>query len=325
MIRSVIKGVGGYLPEKIMTNHDLEAIVATNHDWIVQRTGIEQRHMAAEGQGTSDLAVEAATKALSHAGLKADDIDCVIVATTTPDYTFPATAAVVQAKLGMRVGTVAFDVQAVCSGFLYALTVANSLIVSGQYKRCLVIGAETMTRILDWTDRTTCVLFGDGAGAVVLEAKQGNGTIDDIGIISTHLHSDGANKDLLYTTGGASTSEQVGKIFMLGRDVYKHAVHRLSEVVDEVLTTNKIDKSDISWLVPHQANKRIIESTAEKLDMPMDRVILTIAEHGNTSAASVPLALARAVEENRFKSGDLLLLEAMGAGLTWGAALVRWE
>lgn len=325
MIRSVIKGVGGYLPEKVVSNHELEKTVNTNHDWIVQRTGIEQRHMAAEGQGTSDLAYEASVKALKHAGLTADDIDCIIVATTTPDYTFPATAAVLQAKLGVRVGAVAFDVQAVCSGFLYALTVANSLIVSGQYKRCLVVGAEVMTRLLDWNDRTTCVLFGDGAGAVILEAEEGKGTLDDFGILSTHLHSDGANKDLLYTTGGASTSDQVGKIFMMGRDVYKHAVNRLAEVVDEVLTTNNIGKSDIAWLVPHQANKRIIESTAEKLEMPMDRVILTVGKHGNTSAASVPLALAHAVEANLFKPGDLLLLEAMGAGLTWGAALVRWK
>lgn len=325
MIRSVITGVGGYLPEKIVTNHDLEAIINTNNDWIVQRTGIEQRHVAADDQATSDLAYEASIKALKNANLSAEDIDCVIVATTTPDYTFPATAAVLQDKLSMRMGTVAFDVQAVCSGFLYALTVANSLIVSGQYKRCLVVGAEIMTRLLDWNDRTTCVLFGDGAGAVVLEAETGNGTLEDFGILSTHLHSDGSNKDLLYTTGGAGTTGVSGKIFMLGRDVYKHAVNRLAEVVDEVLVTNKISKSDITWLVPHQANKRIIESTAEKLEMPMDRVVLTVGKHGNTSAASVPLALAHAAESNQFKSGDLLLLEAMGAGLTWGAALVRWK
>ncbi len=324
MIRAIIKGVGGYLPEKIVTNEDLEKTVETSSDWIIQRTGIEQRHMAADDQSTSDLAVEAAKKALANAKLSADDIDCVIVATTTPDLTFPATAASVQAKLGMRTGAIAFDVQAVCSGFLYALTVGNSFVVSGQAKRVLVIGAEVMTRLLDWTDRTTCVLFGDGAGAVILEAAEGQGTTADRGILSTHLHSDGANQGLLYTTGGPGTSGIAGKLTMQGKEVFRHAVQRLAEVADEALTANNMAKTDVTWLVPHQANKRIIEATADKLALPTDRVILTIAKHGNTSAASVPLALAHGVENNLFKPGDVLLLEAMGAGLTWGAAMVRW-
>ena len=324
MIRSVVKGVGGYLPEKVVTNDDLSKIIETDNAWIVQRTGIEQRHVAADDQSTSDLAVEAAKKALANAGMTAEDLDCVIIATTTPDLTFPATAAAVQAKLGMKVGTIAFDVQAVCSGFLYALTVANSFIVSGQCKRALVVGAEVMTRILDWQDRTTCVLFGDGAGAMILEAAEGEGTVNDRGILSTHIHSDGANKDLLYTTGGAGTSGISGKISMQGREVFKHAVQRLAEVVDETLEYNKLEKSDITWLVPHQANKRIIEATGEKMGLPAERVILTVGKHANTSAASVPLAMAHGVENNLFKPGDLLLLEAMGAGLTWGAALLRW-
>jgi len=324
MIRAVIKGAGGYLPEKVLTNQDLEKIVETNSEWIIQRTGIEQRHVAAEGQATSDLATEAAKKALANAGIEAADLDAVIVATTTPDLTFPATAAAVQAKLGMRIGTMAFDVQAVCSGFLYALTVGNSFIVSGQAKKVLVIGAEVMTRLLDWNDRTTCVLFGDGAGAVVLEATAGKGDVSDRGILSTHLHSDGSNQDILYTTGGPGTNGQAGKLVMQGREVFRHAVVRLAEVADEALKANNIDKSALNWLVPHQANTRIIEATADKLGLPMDRVVLTIAKHGNTSAASVPLALAHAVENKLFKPGDLLLLEAMGAGLTWGAALVRW-
>lgn len=319
MKRGRITGVGGYLPEKIVTNHDLATKIETNHDWIVQRTGIEQRHVAADDQKTSDLAIEAAKKALKNAGIQADQLDGVIVATTTPDYTFPAVAVTVQAKLGMKVGTVAFDVQAVCSGFIYALAVANNFIATGQMQRILVIGAETMTRLLDWNDRTTSILFGDGAGAVVLEVSD-----DDRGILSTHLHSDGTQQDLLYTSGGASSNGQAGKIMMEGREVFRHAVQRLAEVVDETLAANKLDKSDITWLVPHQANKRIIDSTAEKLGLPAERVVLTVGKHGNTSAASVPLALAHGVEQGLFKPNDLLLLEAMGAGLTWGAALVRW-
>jgi 3-oxoacyl-[acyl-carrier-protein] synthase-3 len=324
MTRAVIRGVGGYLPERIVTNADLEKTVSTNHDWIVQRTGIHQRHIADKSQATSDLAVFAAQNALKNAGIDATELDAVIVATTTPDRTFPATAVRVQAKLGMRAGTIAFDVQAVCSGFLYALTVGNNFIITGQAKRVLIIGAETMSRILDWNDRGTCVLFGDGAGAVVLTAQEGTGRITDAGILSTHLHADGANEDLLYTSGGPSTTGTAGVIKMEGRDVFRHAVQRLAEVVDETLAANGLDKSAINWLVPHQANKRIIDATGEKLNLPPERVILTIANHGNTSAASVPLALSHGVENALFKPGDLLLLEAMGAGLTWGAALVRW-
>jgi 3-oxoacyl-[acyl-carrier-protein] synthase-3 len=320
----VIRGVGGYLPEQIVTNSDLEKRIDTNSEWIIQRTGIEQRHFAAEGQFTSDLAIEAARKALKKAGLEAKDIDGIIVATTTPDYTFPAVAVKVQASLGLSAGTFAFDIQAVCSGFLYALSVANNFIITGQTQRMLVIGAETMSRLLNWEDRTTCVLFGDGAGAVILEATQGAGLITDRGILSTHLHSDGTQQDLLYTDGGPSSTGQSGHIVMQGRDVFRHAVQRLAEVVDETLHVHHLDKSAITWLVPHQANKRIIDATAEKLGMSSDSVILTVAKHGNTSAASVPLALAHGVEKNLFKSGDLLLLEAMGAGLTWGSALIRW-
>lgn len=319
MKRARIIGVGGYLPEKIVTNHDLAEKLDTSHEWIVQRTGIQQRHVASEGQTTSDLAFRAAEKALTHAGLNAKDLDGIIVATTTPDFTFPATAVTVQSLLGMNPATMAFDVQAVCSGFIYALTVANNFIATGQYKRILVIGAETMTRILDWNDRGTAILFGDGAGAAILETSS-----DDSGILSTHLHADGYQQKLLKTTGGPSFNGQAGTIFMEGREVFRHAVQRLAEVVDETLAHNSLDKSDIDWLVPHQANKRIIDATAEKLGLSSDRVILTVDKHANTSAASVPLALADAVENNRFKKGDVLLLEAMGAGLTWGAALVRW-
>mgnify|MGYP000848252969 CR=1 FL=1 len=319
MKRGRIIGVGGYLPDRVVTNHDLEKKIETSHDWIVQRTGIEQRHVAADGQTTSDLAVRAAKKALENARISADNLDAVIVATTTPDYTFPATAVTVQASLGMRVGTAAFDVQAVCSGFVYALAVANNFIAGGQMQRVLVIGAETMTRLLDWNDRTTAILFGDGAGAVVLEACE-----DGRGVLSTHLHADGTQQALLHTTGGPSLNGQSGTMFMEGREVFRHAVQRLAEVVDETLAANSLDKSAITWLVPHQANKRIIDATAEKLGLSSDHVVLTIAKHGNTSAASVPLALAHGVEQGLFKPGDLLLLEAMGAGLTWGAALVRW-
>jgi 3-oxoacyl-[acyl-carrier-protein] synthase-3 len=324
--RARIAGCGGYLPQQILTNADLaERGVDTNDEWIVQRTGIKQRHIAAEGEKTSDLAIAAARNALAHAGITdLSTIDGVIVATTTPDKTFPATAVFVQAALGLRVGTFAFDVQAVCSGFIYALTVANSFIVSGQAKRMLVIGAETMTRLLDWNDRTTCVLFGDGAGAVVLEAIAGEGTSADTGILSSHIHTDGYNHALLETTGGVSHNQNVGVLTMAGREVFKHAVQRLAEVVEDTLKANNMQKSDIDFLVPHQANLRIIEATGEKLGLSPEQVVITVANHGNTSAASVPLALAHAAHQNKFKKGDLLLLEAMGAGLTWGATLLRW-
>jgi 3-oxoacyl-[acyl-carrier-protein] synthase-3 len=325
-VRARIAGCGGYLPNTIVTNDDIaKRGVDTNDEWIVQRTGIKQRHFAAEGETTSMLAIEAAKIALQNAGVSdPTTIDGIIIATTTPDKTFPATAVLVQSALGMKAGSFAFDVQAVCSGFLYALAVANNFIAGGQAKRMLVIGAETMSRILNWDDRGTCVLFGDGAGAVVLESVDGQGTIADQGILSTHLHADGANSALLETTGGVSSNQQTGVLTMEGREVFKHAVQRLAEVVEETLEANGLEKSAIDWLVPHQANKRIIEATGEKLGLPSERVVLTIADHGNTSAASVPLALYETAKQNKFKPGDLLLLEAMGAGLTWGAALVRW-
>ncbi len=324
-IRARIAGCGGHLPEKILTNAELATRIDTSDEWIVQRTGIKQRHIAADGETTSMLAVAAAKKAMANAGITdAATIDGIVLATTTPDKTFPATAVLVQAALGMKPGSFAFDVQAVCTGFIYALTVANNFIITGQAKRMLVIGAETMSRLINWNDRGTCILFGDGAGAVILDAVAGQGTIADQGILSTHLHADGTTSALLETTGGVSSNQQVGILTMEGREVFKHAVHRLAEVVETALQANNLDKSAIDWLVPHQANKRIIEATGEKLGLPPERVILTVGEHGNTSAASVPLALAHAAAENKFKVGDLLLLEAMGGGLTWGAVLVRW-
>lgn len=324
-IRARIAGCGSALPKTVVTNTELaQRGIDTSDEWIVQRTGIRQRYMAGEGETTSSLAIAAAQDALANAGIDASTIDGVIVATTTPDKTFPATAVFVQAGLGIPAGTFAFDVQAVCSGFIYALTVADNFIKSGQAKRMVVIGAETMTRLLNWDDRGTCVLFGDGAGAVVLEAIDGKGTVEDQGIISTHLHTDGYNTSILETTGGVSTTQNVGVLTMAGKEVFKHAVTRLAEVVEETLQANNLDRTAIDWLVPHQANQRIIEATGEKLGLPTERVILTVGEHANTSAASIPLALAHAAKQNKFRKGDLLLLEAMGAGLTWGAALVRW-
>lgn len=319
-IRSVIKGCGSYLPEKIMTNADLEKIVDTDDEWIVKRTGIKQRHIAAEGQLTSDMALAAARKALADAKLDVKDIDGIILATTTPDNTFPATAVKVQAVLGMTHGF-AFDVQAVCSGFVYALRTADNMIRIGQAKNLLVIGAEKFSSILDWTDRTTCVLFGDGAGAFVLQANESD---DNRGILSTHIHSDGRYHDMLYVNGGPALNRETGVVLMEGREVFKHAVQNLSDVVDEVLEHNKIDASQIDWLVPHQANARIIEGTAKKLNMSMDKVVMTVAKHGNTSAASIPLAFCDAYERGCFKKNDLILIEAMGAGFTWGAALIRF-
>ncbi len=319
MVQSIIKGVGAYLPEKIVTNADLVQKVDTSDEWIVQRTGIKQRHIASDGQKTSDLAFEAAIKALERAELKVSELDAIIVATTTPDQIFPSTAAILQSKLDMPASGFAFDVQAVCSGFVYALSVADNFIRCGQAKNILVVGAEVMSQILDWNDRSTCVLFGDGAGAVILSAEEG-----ERGILSTHLHSEGQKADILYTDGGICMPKKHGVIKMNGRDVFKNAVQRLAEVVDETLQKNNLKKEDIDWLVPHQANSRIIESTAKKLNLPMEKVILTVGEHANTSAASVPLALSHGVENNLFQPGDLLLLEVMGAGLTWGSALIRW-
>ncbi|MCB1532464.1 MAG: ketoacyl-ACP synthase III [Alphaproteobacteria bacterium] len=323
-MRSIIRGTGAYLPEKILTNHDLEKMVETSDEWIQQRSGIKQRHIAAEGQSTGDMAIEAARMAIANSGIAPGDIDAVIVATTTPDQTFPAVAVKVQAALGLPPG-IAFDVQAVCTGFVYAMSVANNFIVTGQAKRVLVIGAEKMSSILDWNDRTTCVLFGDGAGAVVLEADEGGaGDISDRGILSSHLYANGAQRDLLYTDGGASTTGAAGHIVMHGREVFKYAVQYMADVVNEALESNGITAQDVDWLVPHQANSRIIEGTAKKLNLPMDQVVLTVGEHGNTSAASIPLALHSAVADGRIQRGQLLLLEAMGGGLTWGAVLARF-
>lgn len=324
MIRSVIVGTGSYLPDRIVTNKDLESIVETTDEWIVQRSGIRERRLAADDQPTSDLAIRAAKRALEASGLQPSDIDAVIVATTTPDQTFPSVAVKVQVGLGMNAGGMAFDVQAVCTGFVYALSVADNFVRLGQVKRILVIGAEKMSSILNWSDRTTCVLFGDGAGAVILEASEEAGSKDDQGILSTHLHANGLLNDILYTDGGPSTTGQAGKIVMQGKEVFKNAVNLMAEVVEETLTFNGITSADIDWLVPHQANIRIIQSTADKLNMDISKVVLTVEKHGNTSAASIPLALDEAVRDGRIKKGQLLLMEALGGGLTWGAALVRY-
>ncbi len=321
-IRSRIIGVGGYLPERVVTNAELAARVDTSDEWIIERTGIRQRNIAAEGQKTSDLAIAAARKALAHAGLSGADLDLIVVATATPDNTFPATATRVQAALGMTRGF-AFDVQAVCSGFIFALSTADNFVKSGQVKTALVIGAETFSRILDWQDRGTCVLFGDGAGAVVLRAEEGQGSNQDSGILSTHLHSDGRHYDLLHVDGGPSSTQTVGHLRMEGREVFRHAVSNLAAVVDEALSHNGLSAQNLDWLVPHQANKRILEGTARKLRMAPEQVVVTVDRHANTSAASVPLALSEAVGDGRIKTGDLVLLEAMGGGFTWGAALVR--
>jgi 3-oxoacyl-[acyl-carrier-protein] synthase-3 len=322
MFRSVVRGCGAYLPAKTLTNADMEKLVETTDDWIVQRTGIRERHIAADGENTSDLALIAAQRALDQAGIAAADIDLIVLATSTPDQTFPATAVRIQQALGMTNGA-AFDVQAVCSGFVYALATADNFLRVGQARRALVIGAETFSRILDWEDRGTCVLFGDGAGALVIEAVN-EAEAGGRGIISTHLHSDGRFQDILYVDGGVSSTGTVGKLRMNGKEVFKHAVQRLAEVVVETLAANNLNSSDIDWLVPHQANQRIIDSTGRKLGLSSDRVVSTIARHGNTSAASIPLALAEAVGDGRIKQGDLVLTEAMGGGLTWGAALIRW-
>jgi 3-oxoacyl-[acyl-carrier-protein] synthase-3 len=323
MIRSVVVGCGSYLPARVLTNADLAKIVDTSDEWIVERTGIRQRHIAADDEKTSDLALNAAKAALKHAGMTADDIDLIVLATATPDETFPATACRVQAGLGMTHGF-AFDVQAVCSGFVYALATADNFIKAGQARAALVIGAETFSRILDWTDRTTCVLFADGAGALVLKAEEGKGDNTDRGVLTTHLHSDGRYHDLLYVDGGPSSTQTTGHLRMLGKEVFRHAVVNLADVVKETLAAVNMQPSEIDWLVPHQANKRIIDGTARKLGLGTDQVVLTVGHHGNTSAASVPLALAEAVADGRIKQGQVVLMEAMGGGFTWGSALVRW-
>jgi 3-oxoacyl-[acyl-carrier-protein] synthase-3 len=321
--RAHIAGVGSYLPERIMTNAELAKLVDTSDEWIVERTGIRERHIAAEGEFTSHLALRAAERAMQAAGVEAGDIDLIVLATATPDNTFPATATKVQAELGMTRGA-AFDVQAVCSGFIYALATADNFIKAGQVGTALVIGAETFSRILDWTDRGTCVLFGDGAGAVVLRAEQSKGNGHDRGILSTHLHSDGNHYDMLYVDGGPSTTRTVGHLRMQGREVFRHAVVNLAEVVGETLAANGLTPADIDWIVPHQANRRILEGTARKLNIPPERVVMTIERHANTSAASVPLALTEAVTDGRIGPGMLVLMEAMGGGFTWGAALARF-
>ena len=324
MRRSVVAGVGRYLPERIVTNAELAKTVDTSDEWIRERSGITQRYIAAEGEFTSDLATHAAREALKSAGMEPDDIDLIVVATSTPDETFPASATVVQSKLGCTNGSVGFDVQAVCSGFVYALATADNFIKSGQVDTALVIGAETFSRILDWEDRGTCVLFGDGAGAIVLRGEEGAGTSDDRGVLSTHLHSDGSLHDLLYVDGGPSSTGQVGYLRMEGREVFRHAVSKMSAVVLEALEATGLQAEDVDWFVPHQANKRIIDGTARKLGVGADRVVVTIDKHANTSAASIPLALSVAVDDNRIKTGDVVLIEAMGGGLTWGSGLLRW-
>ena len=317
-LRSVILSTGAYLPEKVLSNADLEKMVDTTDEWITQRSGIKSRHIAADEQTTADLAITAAKDALERGSVDPASIDGVIVATTTPDQTFPSVAVKVQAALGLPVG-MAFDVQAVCTGFVYALATANNFITAGQAKRILVIGAEKMSSIVDWEDRTTCVLFADGAGAVVLDAQDG-----EQGVLSTHLYANGELRDLLYTDGGPSSTGQAGHVVMHGREVFKHAVTYMADAVNEALQENNVSASDIDWLVPHQANIRIIEATAKKLDMPMEKVVVTVDHHGNTSAASIPLALHEAVIDGRIKRDQLILLEAMGGGLTWGSALVKF-
>ena len=321
--RSLLLSAGSYLPKEILTNADLAKRVDTTDDWISQRTGIKQRHIAAPGELTSDLAVHAAEQALHHAGLRGADIDMLILATTTPDHTFPATATKVQQRIGMK-GGFAMDVQAVCSGFVFGLATADNFIRAGQAHRALVIGAETFSRILDWKDRNTCVLFGDGAGAVVLEAGEGDGTSKDRGVLCTHLFSDGTYYDKLYVDGGPSTTQTAGFVHMEGKEVFRHAVVNLAAAVDAAIASAGIKADDVDWLVPHQANRRIIDSMGNKLKLAPEKVVVTIDRHANTSAASIPLALAEAVNAGRIQRGQLVLMEAMGGGFTWGSALIRY-
>ena len=323
LVRSVILGVGGYLPEKVLTNAELAQMVDTSDDWITQRTGIKERRIAAKGELTSDLAAAAARAALGNAGTDIADIDMIVLATSTPDNTFPAAAVTVQEKLGMTHGA-AFDIQAVCSGFVFALTQADALIKAGQAKKMLVIGAETFSRILDWTDRGTCVLFGDGAGAVVLSAESQPGGRGDRGIVTSHLRSDGRYKEMLFVDGGPSSTGTVGHLRMEGREVFRHAVSMITDVIDAAFAASGYSAADIDWFVPHQANVRIIDASAKKLGIDPAKVVRTVDRHGNTSAASIPLALSVASADGRIKKGDLVLLESMGGGFTWGATLVRW-
>ncbi len=323
LFRSQVIGCGAYLPSRIVTNKELAQRVDTSDEWITTRTGIKQRHVAAEGEFTSDLAVRAAERALASADIEAREVDAIVLATTTPDETFPATATRVQSRLGIRHGF-AFDVQAVCSGFVYALAVADNFLKLGQARTALVIGAETFSRILDWSDRNTCVLFGDGAGAVVLRAAPGSGNGKDRGVLSTHLHADGRFHDALFVNGGPSTTGAAGVVRMNGPEVFKHAVAKLADVVEEALAANGLTGADIDWLVPHQANKRIIDGMARKLGLGANRVVCTVDHHANTSAASIPLALAEAAGDGRLQAGNLVLIEAIGGGLAWGASVIRW-
>ena len=323
MIRSVVRGFGASLPKRVMTNREMEEKVDTTDEWIVQRTGIRQRHIAGDGETTASLGEAAARAALDNAGLTPADIDVIILATSTPDNTFPATAVNIQSRLGMSHGA-AFDMQAVCSGFIYAVATADAYIRGGLAKRVLVIGAETFSRILDWSDRTTCVLFGDGAGAIVLEGQDGEGTTADRGVLTAQLRSDGAHKDKLYVDGGPSTTGTVGHLRMEGREVFKHAVGMITDVIEAAFEATGTTADDLDWLVPHQANRRIIDGSAKKLGIPLEKVVVTVDIHGNTSAASIPLALNAAASDGRIKKGDLVLLEAMGGGFTWGSVLLRW-
>ena len=321
-LRSIVRGIGSSLPARVVTNAEMATMVDTSDEWIVQRTGIKQRHIAADGETTSMLATRAAEAALADAGLTAGDIDLIVCGTSSPDYTFPAVATQVQAALGMTHG-VAFDLQAVCSGFVFAVTTADKFLVSGSHKRALVIGAETFSRLLDWSDRTTCVLFGDGAGAMVLEAAASDGKLTSPGVISTQVRSDGRHRAKLYVDGGPSTTKTVGYLRMEGREVYKHAVSMVTDVVVACFEDAGVTAADIDWFVPHQANRRIIDASADKLGLARDKVVVTVDRHGNTSAASIPLALDVAVKDGRIKKGDLVMIEAMGGGFTWGAALIR--
>ncbi|QLF70062.1 ketoacyl-ACP synthase III [Peteryoungia desertarenae] len=323
MIRSVVRGFGAALPKRVVPNIELEGMVQTSDEWIVQRTGIKQRYIAGESETTASLGAAAAEAALANAGLTAADIDVVICATSTPDNTFPATAVNIQNRIGMHHGF-GFDVQAVCSGFIYAISTADLYIRGGMAKRVLVIGSETFSRILDWNDRTTCVLFGDGAGAIVLEASEGEGKTSDRGILTCHLRSDGAHREKLYVDGGPSTTGTVGHLRMEGREVFKHAVGMITDVIEAAFEATGTTADDIDWLVPHQANKRIIDGSAKKLGIAEEKVVITVDKHGNTSAASIPLALATAAGDGRIKKGDLVMLEAMGGGFTWGSVLLRW-
>ncbi len=321
--RSIVRGVGSYLPRRKLTNQDLEKLVDTSHEWIVQRTGIEERHIADDDETTSVLGIKAAEAALADAGLTANDIDLVICATSTPDYTFPSTATMIQTGLGMTHGA-AFDLQAVCTGFVYAVSTADKFLRSGSHKRALVVGAETFSRILDWNDRTTCVLFGDGAGAIVLEAQEGEGTSADRGVLTSHLRSDGRYRDKLYVDGGPGSTKTTGVLKMEGREVFKFAVGMVADVVQDAFKATGTSAEELKWFVPHQANKRIITASAEKLGIAQEKVVITVNKHGNTSAASIPLALDAARKDGRIKDGDLVMIEAIGGGFTWGSALLRW-